>query len=359
MNESNDTRSTQPADAPPVFARIEVNQDNAAKIISTLPKKVEAIQNEISSCVVGQQENVEAILYALFSYGHCLIEGIPGLGKTLLVRAISRVLDLDFKRIQFTPDLMPPDITGTNILQDQESGHRGFQFIRGPIFTQILLADEINRTPPKTQAALLEAMQEHTVTVSGRTERLQEPFLVLATQNPIEQEGTYPLPEAQLDRFLFQLLIDYPTHEEENEIVAGHSFKPLDGLKTRLSQREIMAYRDAIEYIPAATNVIDYATRIARATRPSTADVSPTVSRWIRWGASPRASQNMILAGRARAACNGRYNVACEDVKAVAPMVLRHRIIRSFHADAEGKSADAIIRCLLEEIPQDATVIKS
>ena len=358
MNDSDDVEPAELIAPAPEPARIEVTADNAAKILATLPKRVDAIQKEVGKCVIGQQQNVEAILYALLSYGHCLIEGVPGLGKTLLVRAISRVLALEFKRIQFTPDLMPPDITGTNILQEEESGHRGFQFVRGPIFTQILLADEINRTPPKTQAALLEAMQERTVTVSGRTDQLQEPFLVLATQNPIEQEGTYPLPEAQLDRFLFQLQIGYPNRQEEAQIVAGHSFTPLDGLQPQMSWRAVMAYRDAVEHIPASANVIDYATRLVRATRPSTDDASQTVARWIRWGASPRASQNLILAGRARAACHGRFNVACEDVKAVAPMVLRHRIIRSFHADAEGQSTDAIIQRLLEEIPQDATHTK-
>jgi MoxR-like ATPase len=346
--------SSDDADRDSDSQRIAVTPENAAKIVATLPRKVESIQAEIGQCVIGQQQNVEAILYALFSYGHCLLEGVPGLGKTLLVRAIARTLDLDFKRIQFTPDLMPADITGTNILQEEESGHREFEFIRGPIFTQILLADEINRTPPKTQAALLEAMQERTVTVSGRTDQLKEPFLVLATQNPIEQEGTYPLPEAQLDRFLFQLQVGYPSRAEETQIVAGHSFTPLEGLRPRMSWREVMAYRDAVEHIPASMNVIDYATRLVRATRPGTPDTSDTVSRWIRWGASPRASQNLILAGRARAACNGRFNVACEDVMAVAPMVLRHRIIRSFHADAEGQSADAIIERLLEDIPHDA-----
>ena len=342
------------SDAQPVPPPIEVSRENAAAILGQLPDKVAAIQAEVGQCVIGQQENTAAILYALFSYGHCLIEGVPGLAKTLLVRALARVLDLEFKRIQFTPDLMPPDITGTDILQEEESGHREFEFIKGPIFTQMLLADEINRTPPKTQAALLEAMQERTVTVSGRTDQLPEPFLVLATQNPIEQEGTYPLPEAQLDRFLFQLQVGYPNLEEEKQIVAGHSFTPLEGLQPKLTRQEIMLFRDAVEHIPASGNVIDYAARLVRATRPDGDGASNDVSRWIRWGASPRASQNLILAGRARAATQGRFNVACEDVAAIAPMVLRHRIIRSFHADAEGKSADDIVQQLLEEIPQDA-----
>ena len=344
----------QPITEIPPRERIEVTASNAAQIIASLPAKVGAIKAEVGKCVIGQQENTEAILYALFSYGHCLLEGVPGLGKTLLVGAVSRVLHLEFKRIQFTPDLMPPDITGTDILQEEESGHREFQFVRGPIYTQILLADEINRTPPKTQAALLEAMQERTVTVSGRTDQLPEPFLVLATQNPIEQEGTYPLPEAQLDRFLFQLQLGYPTHEQETQIVAGHSFTPLDGLTPQLAWHEVMAYRDAISHIPAAANVIDYATRLVRATRPGTSDIAPGIANWIRWGASPRASQNLILAGRARAACTGRFNVACEDIAAVAPMVLRHRIIRSFQADAEQKTTDDIIEQLIAETPQNA-----
>ena len=348
------SESSQPTPVAPPRERVEVTANNAARIISSLPAKLGTIKAEVSKCVVGQEQNTEAILYALFSYGHCLLEGVPGLGKTLLVGAISRVLHLQFKRIQFTPDLMPPDITGTDILQEEESGHREFQFVRGPIYTQILLADEINRTPPKTQAALLEAMQERTVTVSGRTDQLPEPFLVLATQNPIEQEGTYPLPEAQLDRFLFQLQLGYPTHEQETQIVAGHSFTPLDGLKPQLAWHEVMAYRDAISHIPAAANVIDYATRLVRATRPGTPDIAPGVANWIRWGASPRASQNLILAGRARAACTGRFNVACEDIEAVAPMVLRHRIIRSFQADAEQKTTDDIIQQLIAEIPKNA-----
>ncbi|MEO1996015.1 MAG: MoxR family ATPase [Planctomycetaceae bacterium] len=350
-----DAATAQSMDRTEPHRRYVVTKDNATRVLDSLRKKLEVIQDEIRACVVGQESNVEATVFALLSRGHCLIEGVPGLGKTLFVRAIARVLDLQFKRIQFTPDLMPPDITGSVILQEDEPGHRRFQFVRGPIFTQILLADEINRTPPKTQAALLEAMQEQTVTVSGRTEVLSEPFLVLATQNPIEQEGTYPLPEAQLDRFLFHLQVEYPTLEQERQIVAEHSFTPLETLQSRMSWKEIMAYRDAVAHIPAAANVIDYAARLVRATRPGTDGAAESVERWLRWGASPRASQNLILAGRARAACQGRFNVACEDVAAVAPMVLRHRIIRSFHADADGKTTDAIIQKLLEddEIPDE------
>jgi len=249
--------------------------------------------------------------------------------------------------------LMPPDITGSVILQEDETGHRKFEFSRGPIFAQMLLADEINRTPPKTQAALLEAMQERTVTVSGTTFRLDEPFLVLATQNPIEQEGTYPLPEAQLDRFLFQLQVEYPTLDEERRIVQQHSFTPLDGLRAVLTRDEILAYRQAVAMIPSPPNVVDYAARLVRATRPKTLESAKSVEKYIRWGASPRASQNLILAGRARAACEGRFNVSCEDVVALAPPILRHRIIRSFHADAEGMSADEIIARIIQDVPQD------
>jgi MoxR-like ATPase len=249
---------------------------------------------------------------------------------------------------------MPSDITGTEILEeDTVTGHRRFVFARGPVFTQVLLADEINRTPPKTQAALLEAMQEKTVTVAGKLYRLDEPFFVLATQNPIEQEGTYPLPEAQLDRFLFELTVEYPSLEDEKKVVEQHSFTPLEKLQPVLSREEVLQFRNAIAQVPAAPNVVDYAVRLVRATRPSSNGQSPDyIKRWIRWGASPRASQNLILAGRARAACQGRFNVACEDVAALAPLVLRHRLIRTFQADAEGKTTDEIITKLLADVPK-------
>jgi MoxR-like ATPase len=328
-------------------------REDLTEVLERLPAKVAQVHREIEKCVVGQQETVDAALYALLSRGHCLIEGLPGLGKTLLVRALARVLELDFCRVQFTPDLMPADITGTVILQKDPSGRRKFVFTRGPVFTQLLLADEINRTPPKTQAALLEAMQEKTVTVSGHTHQLAEPFFVVATQNPIEQEGTYPLPEAQLDRFLFQIRVVYPTLSEEREIINQHSFTPLDRLEHRVTREEILAFREGVAIIPAAPNVVDYAARLVRATRPQMAETDDLIKRWIRWGASPRASQNLILAGRARAACQGRFHVACEDVAAVAPLVLRHRIIRSFHADADGQSTDDIVTHILNQIPTE------
>jgi len=320
-------------------------------ILDQLPPKVRQIQAEVAKVVVGQEHTVDAMLYALLARGHCLLVGVPGLAKTLLVNALARSLALSFSRIQFTPDLMPSDITGTEILEeDAATGHRRFVFTRGPVFTQVLLADEINRTPPKTQAALLEAMQEKTVTVAGKIYRLEEPFIVLATQNPIEQEGTYPLPEAQLDRFFFELLIDYPTHEHERQLVEQHSYTPLEKLRSLMTREEIVRFRDAVALIPAAPNVVDYAVRLVRASRPNDANAPDYVKRWVRWGASPRASQYLILAGRARAACLGRFNVACDDVAALAPLVLRHRIIRSFQADAEGKSTDDIIAALLKDV---------
>jgi MoxR-like ATPase len=325
-----------------------------AAVLDRLAPRIQRLQEEIGKVIIGQDQVIAAALYALFARGHCLLVGVPGLAKTLLVHSLARSLELSFSRIQFTPDLMPSDITGTEILEeDTATGHRQFSFVRGPVFTQMLLADEINRTPPKTQAALLEAMQEKTVTVAGKMYRLDEPFMVLATQNPIEQEGTYPLPEAQLDRFLFELLVDYPTLEEEKRVVAEHSYAPLDRIQPVLTRDEVLQFRTAIAQIPAAPNVVDFAVRLVRATRPGNRQSPDYITRWIRWGASPRASQHLIIAGRARAACQGRFNVACEDVAVLAPLVLRHRLIRTFQADAEGKTTDDIIAKLLEDVPRD------
>jgi MoxR-like ATPase len=322
-----------------------------AQLLDGLPPAVARLHEAIDSVIVGQRGAIDAALYALLSRGHCLLVGVPGLGKTLLVNALARLLGLPFARIQFTPDLMPSDITGTEILEeDMASGHRRFVFVPGPVFTSVLLADEINRTPPKTQAALLEAMQERQVSIAGKPHRLTEPFVVLATQNPIEQEGTYPLPEAQLDRFLFELRLEYPDLAEERRIVDQHSFTPLDGLSPIWTREELLALREAVARIPAAPPVVDYAVRLVRATRPDDATAPAYVKRGVRWGASPRASQNLIVAGRARAACEGRFNVSREDVAALAPWVLRHRVIRSFEAEADGMSADDIIRRLVSEI---------
>jgi MoxR-like ATPase len=334
---------------PPVIER------DPAEVLDQLAPKIRLLQNEMAKVIIGQEETIHAVLYALFSRGHCLLVGVPGLAKTLLVQTLAHCLELSFSRIQFTPDLMPSDITGTEILEeDTDTRHRRFAFARGPVFTQVLLADEINRTPPKTQAALLEAMQEKTVTVAGKTYRLEEPFMVLATQNPIEQEGTYPLPEAQLDRFLFEVLIEYPSLEEERKVVEHHSYAPLEGLQPVMTREDVLRFRNAIAHVPAAPNVIDYSVRLVRATRPVSDGEAPEyIKRWIRWGASPRASQYLILAGRARAACQGRFNVACEDVAALAPLVLRHRLIRTFQADAEGKTTDEIIAQLLHDVPRE------
>jgi MoxR-like ATPase len=344
-----ETSAAHPHALPPII------EQDPAQVLDQLAPRVRLLEQEMAKVIIGQEETIHAALYALLARGHCLLVGVPGLAKTLLVHTLAHCLELGFARIQFTPDLMPSDITGTEILEeDMVSKHRRFVFGRGPVFTQILLADEINRTPPKTQAALLEAMQEKTVTVAGKTYHLDEPFMVLATQNPIEQEGTYPLPEAQLDRFLFEILVEYPTLEEENRVVEQHSFRPLERLQPVLTRDEVLSFRQAISQIPAAPNVIQYAVRLVRATRPVSDGEAPEyIKRWIRWGASPRASQYLILAGRARAACQGRFNVSCEDVAALAPLVLRHRLIRTFQADAEGKTTDEIIRQLLEDVPRE------
>jgi MoxR-like ATPase len=319
--------------------------------IEQLPGIMAQLQKSVEQVVVGQNATVEAILVALITRGHCLLTGVPGLAKTLLVKVVAHLLGLHFSRVQFTPDLMPSDITGTDILEeDASTGHRKFVFVPGPVFTQVLLADEINRTPPKTQAALLEAMQEKTVTLAGKAYAMHEPFLVLATQNPIEQEGTYPLPEAQLDRFLFELPINYPSYQDEVLLVEKHSYTPMENLEPLISEEQILALREAVTEIPAPPNVVDYAVRLVRATRPEDSTSPEFIKRWIRCGASPRASQNLILAGRARAALHGRYNVACEDISALAIPVLRHRLIRSFHADADNKSSDQIIQQLIGQI---------
>jgi MoxR-like ATPase len=346
--------ASQPDDVEsPVLAEAPLSEsEQLERTLAEIPPRFEAVRTELAKAIVGQDANIEAAFYALLCRGHCLIVGVPGLAKTLLVQALARVLRLGFKRVQFTPDLMPADITGTTILRPDEAGQRQFVFVPGPVFTQLLLADEINRTPPKTQAALLEAMQERTVTASGKTFHLEEPFFVFATQNPIEQEGTYPLPEAQLDRFLFELRVDYPSLEDERRIVSGHSFHPLEQLRQVLDRDEILRFRDAANRIPAAPQVIDYAVRLVRATRPDAPDALPYVKRWLKWGASPRASQNLILAGRARAACLGRFNVAFEDIVALAPLVLRHRVLRTFHAEAEGQSTDSIVARILADTPR-------
>jgi len=311
------------------------------------------IKKEISKIIVGQEVVIDDLLIALFCKGHCLFVGVPGLAKTLLVSTLANVLNLRFNRIQFTPDLMPADITGTDILeQDHASGKRFFKFIKGPIFSNILLADEINRTPPKTQAALLQAMQEYKVTASGTTYSLDLPFIVFATQNPIEQEGTYPLPEAQLDRFMFQINVQYPSKAEEIEIVrtTTSTYKPT--IDKAFSPEEITSLQGLVTRVPVADYVLEYAIRLVRASRPSDSSSPDFIKKWISWGAGPRASQYLILGGKARALLDGRYAVTCNDVRAIAKPILQHRIITNFHAEAEGKTTLHIIDQLLDTIKE-------
>ncbi len=309
------------------------------------------IKKEIAKVIVGQEEVIDTLLIALFCKGHCLFVGVPGLAKTLLVSTLADVLNLKFNRIQFTPDLMPADITGTDILeQDHATGKRFFKFIKGPIFSNILLADEINRTPPKTQAALLQAMQEYKVTASGTTYLLNLPFIVFATQNPIEQEGTYPLPEAQLDRFMFQINVQYPSKDEEIEIVrtTTSAFKPV--ADKVFNPDEITNLQDLVTRVPVADYVLEYAIRLVRASRPIEPSAPDFIKKWISWGAGPRASQYLILGSKARALLDGRYAATCKDIRAIAKPILQHRIITSFHAEAEGKTSLQIIEQLLDTI---------
>jgi MoxR-like ATPase len=323
-----------------------------AQAVRELADTYQQMTEQIGRVIVGQQQVVEELLMALFSRGHCLLVGVPGLAKTLLVSTVSKILHLSFKRIQFTPDLMPADITGTDILQDDpESGRRKFVFLEGPIFANMILADEINRTPPKTQAALLEAMQEHNVTAGAHTYHLPEPFFVLATQNPIEQEGTYPLPEAQLDRFMFNIIVDYPRRDEELEIMKRTTALARTELEPMLTAERILKLQDVVRQVVVADHVFEYACDLVRATRPREPDVPAFVPELIAWGAGPRASQYLILGGKARAILHGRLHVTTDDIRTVAFPVLRHRIVTTFNADAEGVKTDDIIAKLIKKIP--------
>jgi MoxR-like ATPase len=336
--------TTHPVEAPPI--------DSDLAAVAQLRDACARLKRQIGQVIVGQEAVIEQLLIALFSRGHCLLVGVPGLAKTLLVSTIARILSLDFKRIQFTPDLMPADITGTEIIQeDRVTRERQFRFLRGPLFANIILADEINRTPPKTQAALLEAMQEHHITAGGQTYPLDEPFFVLATQNPIEQEGTYPLPEAQLDRFMFMVMVDYPSLDEELAIMRKTTAPEEITLAPCLSADEILHLQEIVRRVPAAEHVFQYAIRLARSTRAKTPEAPPFVNEWVTWGAGPRASQYLILGGKARALLEGRTFVTCEDIAAIARPVLRHRIITNFNAEAQGITTDAVIQRLIESIP--------
>jgi MoxR-like ATPase len=312
------------------------------------------IKKEIKKVIIGQDRVIDELLIALLSNGHCLLIGVPGLAKTLMISTIASILDLRFRRIQFTPDLMPSDITGTEIIQENVStGERGFKFVRGPVFANIVLADEINRTPPKTQSALLQAMQEHEVTAGGETYKLAEPFYVLATQNPIELEGTYPLPEAQLDRFMFNIYVDYPSEEEENSIVKSTTSAYIWDLEKVMGAEEIIRLQQLARRVPASDHVINYAVRLARFTRPNESNSLPYIKNWVNWGAGPRASQYMILGAKTKAILDGRYTPSCDDVRVVAKPVLRHRIVTSFNAEADGVGTLDIIEKLLQDVKEE------
>jgi MoxR-like ATPase len=309
--------------------------------------------DELGKVIVGQQRVIEELLIAIFARGHCLMQGVPGLAKTLLVSTLAQTMDLSFRRIQFTPDLMPSDITGTDILQeDPDSGRRRFEFQNGPVFANLLLADEINRTPPKTQAALLQAMQERQVTVGSRTLDLPDPFFVLATQNPIEQEGTYPLPEAQLDRFMFMVTVNYPTREEELEVLKRTTGSSANRADRILSSRRIGELQELVRRVPIGDHVYHFALDIVRSTRPNEPGASDFVRHWLSWGAGPRAGQYLVLGGKARALMHGRLYVTIEDIEAVAAPVLRHRILANFNAEAEGITVEQIIEKILTLIPR-------
>jgi MoxR-like ATPase len=317
--------------------------------LKSLRESRDALKREIGKVIVGQDQVINELLISLLARGHCLLVGVPGLAKTLLISTLARVLDLRFSRIQFTPDLMPSDITGMEIAEeDRTSGRRSFKFIKGPVFANIVLADEVNRTPPKTQAALLQAMQEHEVTAAGETYRLEEPFFVLATQNPIEQEGTYPLPEAQLDRFMFNLWVDYPSMAEEVAIVKSTTSAAISDVKQILNGDQIIALQSLVRRVPVSDNVVEYAVKLVHRTRPVAADAPQFIKDYVSWGCGPRASQYLILGAKTRAALDGRPTPEIEDVRAVALPVLRHRLVLSFNAEADGVKVQDLVTRLLD-----------
>ena len=330
---------------------MSTNSDDV-KQVENLGKARDAIVSELRKSIVGMDDVIDEMMIAIFARGHCLLVGVPGLAKTLLVSSLAETMSLGFKRIQFTPDLMPSDITGTELLQeDPETHERRFKFQKGPVFTNLLLADEINRTPPKTQAALLEAMQEKRVSSGGEDFKLDEPFFVLATQNPIEQEGTYPLPEAQLDRFLFNIMVKYPSKSEELDIMRNVTGDSQPELKEVVDSKTIIEFQKLVRRIPVADHIFEYAAALVRSTRPDEPDSPDFVKKLMSWGAGPRASLNLILAGKARAALRGRTHVSIDDIQKVCLPILRHRVIPSFSARSEGMTSDSLIGKLLEEIP--------
>ncbi|MCK4578590.1 MAG: MoxR family ATPase [Candidatus Marinimicrobia bacterium] len=318
------------------------------KLVENLGKARGLLRKEIGRIIIGQEDIVEMLFMAMLCSGHVLLEGVPGLAKTLIIKTLANALDLSFSRIQFTPDLMPSDITGTEIIQETSAGGREFKFFKGPVFANIILADEINRTPPKTQSALLEAMQEHSVTAAGTTYGLEEPFFVMATQNPIEQEGTYPLPEAQLDRFMFNLRITYPPREDEVKIVNATTGSAAGDTKTVLSQKDVIAFQDLVHQVPVAENVVQYAVDLVRNSRPGPDNKLDFIREWVQWGAGPRASQYLILGGKVRAVLDGRPTPDFADITAMIKPVMRHRIIPNFNAEAEGVDTDKILERLVQ-----------
>jgi MoxR-like ATPase len=320
-----------------------MNFESDVKALDSLKEVTEKLEKEIGKVIVGQQEAVRLVVISIFSNGHALLVGVPGLAKTLLVNSIAKALGLSFNRVQFTPDLMPSDIIGAEVLDES----RHFKFVKGPIFANVVLADEINRTPPKTQAALLEAMQEKSVTNAGQSHELPKPFFVLATQNPIEQEGTYPLPEAQLDRFMFNIWVDYPSYQEEIDVVKRTSVNASGDIQSVLSAEQILFYQQLIRKMPVADNVFDYAVKLARKTRKDSAEATDDVKKYLYWGAGPRASQYLIVGAKVNAALRGKYSPDIEDVKAIAVPILRHRISRNYKAEADGVSVEKIIEGLL------------
>ena len=326
------------------------SQKSLGDILQEFAHHRKVMQQELQKIIIGQHDVIEQLFAAIFTRGHCLLEGVPGLAKTLMVSTLARILDVSFNRIQFTPDLMPSDITGTNVLDEDDQGKRAFRFVKGPIFTNILLADEINRTPPKTQAALLQAMQEREVTISGKTYDLPQPFFTIATQNPIEQEGTYPLPEAQLDRFMFNIKVGYPSATEEEQILAATTRNETPEVKRILSAKAIVNLQKLVNSIAVSEQIIKYAARLVRATRPDDSESPEFIRELVDWGAGPRAGQFLIQGGKAIAAMAGRFSVAVADIQRIAVPVLRHRVSTNFQAQAEGMDTEAIVLKLLDEI---------
>ena len=321
-------------------------------ILQEFAQHRKAMQEELQKVIIGQTEVIEQLFAAIFTRGHCLLEGVPGLAKTLMVSTLAKILDVGFKRVQFTPDLMPSDITGTNVLEEDDTGRRSFRFVEGPIFTNILLADEINRTPPKTQAALLQAMQEREVSVGQETYSLPDPFFTIATQNPIEQEGTYPLPEAQLDRFMFNIKVGYPTAPEEEQILMATTRSEKPEVRKVLSGRAIVNIQKLVGSVAVSEYIVKYVARLVRATRPKDAQAPAYVTELVDWGAGPRAGQFLIQGGKAMAAMDGRFSVSLDDIRRIAVPVLRHRIATNFQAQADGLTSESIVERLVREIPE-------